>query len=276
MAVLSVVESLRIQLDVGIGHGALTEFHPWTGVEDALAVHLHPCLQVIENLCFLLIVGTIATKGNIQQQTAVLAYDVHELFHHRCCRLIGAPFINGRVVMPPTDAIARLPRLFNNLIGSPALHVPCQCLALTFVENLSENHGSRIGVVEMGGDLHARVADVIEGQHRHVEVDQIRLVAVDGIQRTVVEISHKCLCGFCGPMCPVPLLVNLAVAPRAVAQRMVLGIEFLWVISFPPLAFAVLFRQMSVVIDACLLSVLVIALRRFIPRPGMISMERDT
>ena len=56
---------------------------------------------------------------------------------------------------------------------------------------------------------------------------------------------------------------------------MVLLVEHLWIQSFPPLAFAVFLGQVTVVIHTGLLSFQVIALRRLIPRPGVIGMERD-
>ena len=56
---------------------------------------------------------------------------------------------------------------------------------------------------------------------------------------------------------------------------MVLGIEVLRVIAFPPLAFAVGLGEFAVIGDACFRSVDIISLCGFIPGPGMVGMKGD-
>ena len=72
MAVHALVEALGIDLNVGLGHRSLTELHPRTGAEDALAIDRHPRLEVVEHLRLLLIVGTVSPQGDAQKQVAVL------------------------------------------------------------------------------------------------------------------------------------------------------------------------------------------------------------
>ena len=69
--------------------------------------------------------------------------------------------------------------------------------------------------------------------------------------------------------------MHAVVSPRAVAHRVVLRIEVLGVISFPPLALAVGFGEFAVVIFSCFGAIYIIALRWLIPVPGMIGMEGD-
>ena len=93
--------------------------------------------------------------------------------------------------MPAADAVARLPRLSNNLVGRAAFHVPCQGLALVVAENLAEDDATRVLVIHVGGNLQTAVADGIERQHGDVEVDEVGLVTVDGIEGAVVEVGDE-------------------------------------------------------------------------------------
>ena len=98
--ILTVVEALGIHLDVLVGHRTFTEFHPRTGAKDALLVDVHPGLNPIEYLRFLLVVCTVGTQRHTEQQVAVLAYDIHELLDDIGRTLVASPFIDAGVVMP--------------------------------------------------------------------------------------------------------------------------------------------------------------------------------
>ena len=81
--------------------------------------------------------------------------------------------------------------LFYNLVGCSALHVPCEGLALLVVENLAEHHTAWVLVVKVCGYAHAAIAYRIEWQHCDIEVDEVWIIAVDGIEGAVVEVCHK-------------------------------------------------------------------------------------
>ena len=115
--------------------------------------------------------------------------------------------------MPSANTVARLPRLIDDFVRSTSLYVPCECLALLLVENLAENHGTWVLVVEMGGDAQSAVTHRIEGQHGDIEIDKVGLIAVDGIEGAVIEVGDELLCRRAGTMAPVPLVVDAAVVP---------------------------------------------------------------
>ena len=210
---MTVVEALGIHLDVLVGHRTFTEFHPRTGAKDALLVDVHPGLNPIEYLRFLLVVCTVGTQRHTEQQVAVLAYDIHELLDDIGRTLVASPFIDAGVVMPSTDAVASLPRFIHNLVGGTPLHIPGECLALLLIENLAEHDGTRILVVEMGGNLQSAVTDIVEWHNGHVKVNQVGLVAVDGIEGSVVEVGDKLFRWQRSTIAPCPLAMNRVVGP---------------------------------------------------------------
>ena len=177
--------------------------------------------------------------------------------------------------MPSADAVARLPRLVDDVVWCSTLHIPRQSLALLLIENLTKHHSPRVAVIEMGDNLQATIADGMEWQYRCIEVDEVGLIAIDGIERTIVEISDELLRGNSGPVCPVPLLVDGSIPPGPLAHGMLLLVELLRVEAFPPFALAIFLGEMTIVVDARFRAVQVVALRRFIPRPCMIGVEGD-
>ena len=116
-------------------------------------------------------------------------------------------------------------------------------------------------VIHVCCNLHARIADGVEGQHGHIEIDEVGVVAIDGIEGAVVEVGHKLLRRLCRTILPAPLTMNGAVVPCVVAEVVVLLIEFLRVKTFPPFLravgiglVAVFFRQPPIILHASLLS----------------------
>ena len=53
--------------------------------------------------------------------------------------------------------------------------------------------GSHIVVVEVSSDFQTTITDRPERQHRDIEVEQVRIVSVDDVKRTVVEVCDKLL-----------------------------------------------------------------------------------
>ena len=168
--------------------------------------------------------------------------------------------IGARVIMPVAYAVTRLPRFGNDLIRCATLYIPCEGLLLVFSQNLAKHHASGVLIIEMCSDLQSAVAEGIERQHGDIEINEIGVIAIDGIEGAVVEVGDEFLRWRTSTVRPVPLAMNLTVVPRAVAQGVVLGIEVLGVEAFPPFALAVCFRQFTIVIDACLWSVLIVSL----------------
>lgn len=125
---------------------------------------------------------------------------------------------------------------------------------MVFVEDLAQHHGFQFAVmrrhavvVEMCRYLQSGVADGVERQDRNIEIEQVGIIAVDHVERTVVEIGAILTCRQAGTIAPSPLAVDGAVVPAVLAQRVVLGVKVLRVVAFPPFAFAVGFRQSAVI-----------------------------
>ena len=112
----------------------------------------------------------------------------------------------------------------------------------------------------MGSYLQAAVADRIKGQHGNIEVDEVGLVAVDGIEGAVVEVRNELLRRRTGTILPSPLCMDTAIIPRTLAHGMVLLVEHLRVETFPPFALTVFLGQVTVVVDTRLVTLQVIAL----------------
>ena len=68
-------------------------------------------------------------------------------------------------------------------------------------------------VVVVGCNAQTAVADGIEGHHRHIEVNEVGCIAVDGIEGAVVEVRDVFAGGQCATMGPVPLTMDTAVVP---------------------------------------------------------------
>ena len=143
--------------------------------------------------------------------------------------------------MPVANAIAALPRAFHDFVWRTALYVPNECILLWVFENLTEHDslvltlvGGHAVVVLMCGDFQAGIADGIEWKYGDIEIDEVGVVAVDGIERAIVEIGDVLLRWQAGSAAPSPLAMNRIIVPRVIAKIVVLGIESLWVESFPP------------------------------------------
>ena len=272
--VLTLVEALRVYLDILLCHRTFAELHPGARAEDALAVLRHPCLQFVEEGSSLLVIGAVGTKRYVEQQVAVLGDDVHKLLHEVGGGAVAA-LVGACVVVPVADAVARLPGELHHLVGGTALHIPRESLLLVVVEYLAEDHAARVPVVDVGGNLEAAVAQGIEGEHRDIEIDEVGIVAVDGIDGAVEEVGDELRRGRAGSAAPVPLAVYGAVVPRTLAHGVLLLIEHLRVETFPPLALAVLLAEVAVVVDTHLVALHIKALGGFEPRPRMVGMERD-
>ena len=98
--------------------------------------------------------------------------------------------------MPTTDTRTCLPRFGNNLIRCTTFNVPNESLTLFLIKNLSEQHRlvfatmlQHIMIIEMSCYLHARITHGIEWQHRCIEVNQVGMIAIDSIKRSIIEIS---------------------------------------------------------------------------------------
>ena len=97
--------------------------------------------------------------------------------------------------MPVADAVAALPWLFHDFVWCSTLHVPYECLLHLLAEYLAKHHGvvgtlvsADAVVVHVCCYFQSCIADGIEWQHRHVEVYQVGVVPVDGVEGAVVEV----------------------------------------------------------------------------------------
>ena len=195
--------------------------------------------------------------------------------NHLSSTLVVSFLIDIGVVMPATDAVARLPGDVDQFIWCATLHIPCESLTLRVTQDLAKDHATRILVVKMGSDTEAAVTERIERQHGDIEIDEVGLIAVDGIEGAVVEVRNEFLRWRTGTVLPSPLIMYLAIAPRVIAHRMVLTVKKLWVETFPPFALTIGLRQVAIIEDTGLGTFKIETLRWFIPRPRMVCMEGD-
>src|SRR5579875_281198 len=96
----------------GIAHirGAFSEDGERSRAVDAFAMHLHPCRELLQKGVFVLIDGSIATQGNVQQEVAVFTDNVDQRLRDRLCRLIPVLLEDGTAVVPLADTGIGLPR----------------------------------------------------------------------------------------------------------------------------------------------------------------------
>ena len=131
-------------------------------------------------------------------------------------------------------------------------------------------------IIEVCGNLQSGIADRIERKNRHIKIQNIRIIAVDNIQRTVVEVRHKFLRRHTGTVSPRPLTMYRTVIPTVFAHRVVLCIKVLRVVTLPPFSFTVCFSQLSIVRYAFFRPDCIVALSGLIPCPCMVGMQADT
>ena len=185
--------------------------------------------------------------------------------------------------MPTSDTWARLPGLFNNLVGSTTLYIPNQSLTLLLIQNLTKHHSFQfplmsrhIMIIEMCGNLQPGITDRIQRKYGYIKINQIRIIAVYCVQRTVIKIRTILHCWLANSISPSPLSMNHAITPATFTHRMILCIQILGIISFPPLTFTILFSEFSIIRNTCFRPLSIITLWRLIPGPGMIGMETNT
>ena len=81
----------------------------------------------------------------------------------------------------------------------------------------------------------------------YIEVNDIRIVTIDGIYRTIVEVGYIFFGRNTYAIPPCPLTMNHTIGPTTFAQWVILGIKVLRVVSFPPFTFTIFFSQCPVV-----------------------------
>ncbi len=110
--------------------------------------------------------------------------------------------------------------------------------------------------------VESRVVDRPEGEHAVVEIHQVGVVVVYHVDGAVEEVVVVLLRGYGSAFGPVPDV------PCVAAERVVLHVQFLRVVAFPPFAFAVFFCHNACVVRySGIRAGLVCSLRCFIPRP---------
>ena len=197
-------------------------------------------------------IGSVCSGGRYDN---LAGYYIDKQLCHGMCTLVLPTFVYSRVIMPSPYAVAALPRTFHYLIWSTAFHVPDKSLFLFFRQYLAEDHSLVFSfvkyfavVVHVGGNLHSCIADRIERQYRHIEIDKVRVVSVYGIECTIVEIGDISLRRNTRTIFPTPLSMYDTVIPCVVAEVVVLCVKILWVKSLPPFLRAVGIGLISVIL----------------------------
>ena len=73
-------------------------------------------------------------------------------------------------------------------------------------------------------DVERGAPDRIKRKYSHIKINQIRMIPVDSIQGTVIEIRTIFLSRQTNTLSPCPLLMDHTIAPAAFTQRMILCI----------------------------------------------------
>ena len=128
----------------------------------------------------------------------------------------------------------------------------------------------------MSCNLQSRVTHRIERCYCHIKIQQIGVIAIDHIECTIIEVCTIFLARHTNSIAPCPLTVNHSVVPAVLTQWMVLCIQILRIISFPPFSFSVCLGQFSIVWNSFLRTFRVMTLRRLIPAPRMVGMQADS
>ena len=97
--------------------------------------------------------------------------------------------------MPVTDAVAALPWSVHDFVWCSTLHVPDESLLHFLSQYLSKHHCVVVALVRADAAVvhvcryfQSGVAERVEWQNRYVEVYQVGVVPVDGVECTVVEV----------------------------------------------------------------------------------------
>ena len=145
--------------------------------------------------------------------------------------------------MPVADARVRLPRLGLYGVRRAALDVADKAFLLVFGKHFAKQHCLQLAVmlfdvevVKIGGNLQTGITDRPQRQGIVVEINQIRLVLMDEVNRAVVKFIAVSLVGYAGAITPVPLAVNGVGIAKMQTGRVILRIEILRIEAVPPFA----------------------------------------
>src|SRR5215204_5862342 len=92
---------------------------PGAAAEDAFSVGSHPRLHAVQQMEAFVVQGAVGSLGDVQQQVAVLADDVHQHLENVPRGLVDV----AHVVEPVTDAGVGLPGVFEDLVALTPLDV---------------------------------------------------------------------------------------------------------------------------------------------------------
>ena len=179
--------------------------------------------------------------------------------------------------MPLPYAGAGLPRKFLNLVRRSPFHVPHHRLFLPVVEHLAGHYRlvhspvfSGALVVDMSRKLETGIRYRPEREICVVEIYEIRIIVVDELHSAVVELVAICLVRTDDSIFfPIP-------GSAILAQRMILGIEFLWVVSLPPGSCTVFLGKPAIIRHTLEWPLGIAAPGKFIPAPGVGGVYADT
>src|SRR4051812_43897732 len=85
----SLIEPLCLDRSGRLHGRTLTALLPWTRAVDSLAFYLHPGSNPSHYRHFFFVDRAVAAHGYIQQQIAILAYDICEPVYHGLCALVS-------------------------------------------------------------------------------------------------------------------------------------------------------------------------------------------
>ena len=176
--------------------------------------------------------------------------------------------------MPVSDTRTCLPVLFSRTVGYATFHIPHHGFLLFVGQYLSCHHylciATSVEVRSMVVIMCEKVWSPLrvtspERQHRIIEIDYIGIESVNHLPASVLQFSLVCLAWQTGSIAPLPLTMYCTAIFPSFRMRMVLCIQFLRVIPFPPCSCSVGLGKVAVIL-----------LRRLEPCPGMTGVYTHT
>ena len=155
--------------------------------------------------------------------------------------------------MPLSQASAGLPILLLRAVRDTAFHIPHDSFFLVDGQLLARHHGAHFPiivlqtfVIHVRHDVQPFITDGIEWQGEIIKIHHIRIIPVDHIQRPVIEFRLIPFIRQRSPVAPIPLCIQSPHRLAPCAPFMALFVEVLRVVAFPPLSYAIFFRQLAV------------------------------
>ena len=132
--------------------------------------------------------------------------------------------------MPSSNTCTCLPRLFLYSVGNTTLNIPNHTLFLSLIQNFTQDHSFLTAIffqtliVCMCCNTRSYIIYRIKREYRIIKIDQIRIIFVNSIYGSVINIIAIFFRRLRCPVSPIPLFMNIADIITSYTSRMILSI----------------------------------------------------